>query len=497
MIAHAATAPASRDVPCADPRTLPFVLAVLINSAALVLFACSAHAAEYPLASLGIAAFLLVQMLLPACRPNWDAPLCPGNIAQAFFWVQLVLVALLIGRYGIREGTLPQVPSAAAIDTAIALRVVAYLAFSAAYQFSASRRRRDDAAPRERESAPTRPLLIGGFLMIGLLGQGLAYESFGEYLEYVSSPTQHREREAQPTTAAGAASTFLRPFLGFGLVLAWAGWLRRRRRGLPACAAATAGLGVLLLLANFSYNRGSLLAPLVGVAAAYSLHVRRVSVPTIVLGGALALFGALAFGWYRSTDLEIGQLTSADLDEAWSEDQLAEFFQIYASGPQMTAYLIEQRGEGAPLYWGRSLVCSAIYPVPVFGKAFRDGSGVALLNMLIYQDPDNVDQIIAYDAELYINFLLPGVVLGYGLIGWFLRVCQRRFLGAPHAGESYAWLMLALWTVFPGSLPVLSQMCVYFFWPFYLYFAAGWLDRRRPASDGRVGGIPSWGHSES
>ena len=32
--------------------------------------------------------------------------------------------------------------------------------------------------------------------------------------------------------------------------------------------------------------------------------------------------------------------------------------------------------------------------------------------------------------------------------------------------------MMALWTVFPGSLSVMSQIYLYSFWPIYVYFAA-------------------------
>jgi hypothetical protein len=316
------------------------------------------------------------------------------------------------------------------------------------------------------------PLLILFFLGLGVLGQFLLYENLAGFVEFVSSPAKQRELESLPTTSAAAAGTFLRPFLGFALVLLWSWWLHRdgRPRSVPACIAATTGLIFLLLLANFSYNRGSLVAPVLAVVAAYSVHVRRVSFLALGLATTVALFAALAFGWYRSTDLEITELTMADLSESWSTDQITEFFQFYASGPQMTAYLIEQTAD-SPLHGGWTLVCSALYPVPVFGKAFRAESGVGILNMLIYQDPEVVDQIISYDAELYLNFHVPGVIVGNALLGWLIRYFQGRFLHAPKAIESYVWLMLALWTIYPGSLPVISQMCVYFFWPIYGYFA--------------------------
>ena len=55
--------------------------------------------------------------------------------------------------------------------------------------------------------------------------------------------------------------------------------------------------------------------------------------------------------------------------------------------------------------------------------------------------------------------------------GCSLAWLQGKFVAAPNPVESYAWLMMALWTVFPGSLSVASQIYVYSFWPIYVYFA--------------------------
>jgi Ca2+/Na+ antiporter len=493
MFSHTGTIRSTDAVAARQPRRLPFLVAIGAHIVALVVFTASPHAVDYPVAALGIGAFLLVHLLLPACRPVWETPLCPGNIAQAFFWVQLVVVPLLIVWTGVHEGTLPYVPSAATMQTAIGLRVVGYLAYCVAYQLAAGRpndtetTRQGDKANEQPASLSTCPsvsassfpgtlFLTAAFLGIGLIGQCLTYRSLADFVEFASSPAMQREREALPTTLAGAAGTFLRPFLGFGLVLLWSWWLHRgdRPRRVLVIVFGTAILVAMLLVANFSYNRGSMIVPVVAVVAAFSIHVRRVPFVVVGAAAAVALFAVLAFGWYRGTDLEVNDLATSDVHESWSEDQIVEFFEIYASGPQMTAYLIEQRGD-APLYRGRTLVSSVMCPVPILGKSFRDDSGVSVLNALIYQDPEIADQIIAYDAELYINFHVPGVILGYALVGWLLRCFQQRFLRAPRAVESYAWLTLAVWTVFPGSLPVISQMCVFFFWPIYGYFAFQWI----------------------
>jgi hypothetical protein len=460
----------------------PFFWVIAANLMALVALAASPHAADFPVAILGIQAFIVVQVLLPSSRPVWQTPLCPANLAQIFFWVQLVLVPLLIGFFGVSQGTLPWLPSSEAINWACGLRALAYVSFCVAYELFSKRHPggatafghlQTGAAPREPSG------LVLPFLVVGVVGFFLSYGSIGGFLEYVSSPIQQKERDQEAATLATAASTFLRPFLGFGLVLAWSAWLAQTQRT-AAPAAVTLLLVAALAVVNFSYNRGALLAPIIGVAAAYSFHVRRISFAAVSACAAAALFVALAFGWYRSSDSRLGELSTAALEEAWSGKELVDFAQVYASGPQMTAFLMEDLATDNRLYWGKTLLPSLLYPVPVLGKPFRADSGVILFNDMIYHDPEIVDQNIAYDAELFMNFHVPGVVLGYALLGCIAAFFQGCFLRAASAAESYAWFLMGLWAVFPGSLSVLSQIYVYFFWPLYIYLFVKAL-RPRPA----------------
>jgi hypothetical protein len=452
------------------------------NAAALIVFAWSPFAPEYPFAAAGIVAAIVVPLLLPSCRLDSAAPLCPANVAQILFWVQLVLVPILIGYFDISQGTLPRIPSREAIDTAVFLRIVAYVSFCSAYHYFGNRASRPVVQARAGAGnpSPMAYLLIVPYLGLGLLGTYLQYGSIGGFVEYISSPVHQRLRELEPTTLAGAASSFVRPFLGFAIVLGWSWWLGcgGRKWGIFGRAGITGIVTVLLLFANFSYNRGSMLAPLVALGAAYSVHVRRVSFGAVAVAGAVALSAAFVWGAYRSTDLQITEISRAEVKGAWNEENLVEFIQVYASGPQLSGFLVEELGGGNTLYFGRTLIPSVLYPVPVLGKPYRDDSGVAIFNLLIYGDPEVVDQVIPYDAELFMNFHVPGVVVGFLLLGGLVAFFQDRFLRADHAAESYAWFFLALWTVFPGSIPVASQMAVYFFWPLYGYFIVNLVCRR-------------------
>ena len=438
-----------------------------ISALALIVFVSGPVAEEYPLAAGGILAFMFVQVAFPACRIRTTAPVCPANIAQGYYWIQLVLVTVLVGYFGFSQGVLPHLPSKSAIDLAIVVHVVSYLSFCVAYQCASRATVREG---RGRGSASGTACLIVPFTVVGVLGFLLAHGGIGGFVDYISSPVESRLRAEEATTLARAAGTFLKHFLGFAVVLAWSWWLGKAPRRKVSIVAVTAAVALALLVVNFNYNRGTMLGPIIALAAAFSMHAWRIPFKGVVLAGVLALSVAFLFGWYRSTDLEITELSASALADTWNTDRVVEFVQIYASAPQMTAYLIESL-EGT-FYYGKTLLPSLVYPIPVLGKPFREISGPGIFNELIYGDSDSVDQIIPLPGELYVNLHLAGVVLGGALLGWALACMQGRFVAAPTAVESYAWLMMALWTVFPGSLSVMSQIYLYSFWPIYVYFAA-------------------------
>ena len=449
-----------------SPMSRATLWVLAINVVALIAFASGPVAEDYPLAGAGILAVLFAQACLPACRIQVAAPLCPANIAQGYYWIQLVLVTVLVGYFGFSQGALPYLPSKDAINLAIAVHVVGYLSFCVAYQcFGRGPVRRG----LPRGSMPGTAFLIVPFAVVGVVGFLLAHGGVAGFLDYVSSPMEQRLREEEATTLQGAAGSFLKHFLGFALVLAWSWWLgRARRRRMVPIVAVSAAVVVMLLVANFNYNRGTMLGPIVGLAAAFSVHVRRIPFKGVVLAGVLALSIAFVFGWYRASDLDVTELSTSAVAETWNAEDMVAFVQIYASAPQMTAYLIEAL-EGK-FYYGATLLPSLVYPVPVLGKPYRDASGPALFNELIYGQTEPLDQVIPQNGELYVNLHLAGVIIGNVLLGGFLVWLQGKFIAAPNPVESYAWLMMALWTVFPGSASVTSQIYVYSFWPIYSYF---------------------------
>jgi hypothetical protein len=452
----------------------PQIVLTCTNLIALTAVVFSPLGHIYPMAMIGIVAFTLVQMFLPACWVNLETPICPGNFAQFFFWVQIVLVPVLIGYYGPSLGTLTHLPPERLINFAIGLRALAYISFCLGFQiFSSSASLGKENRKEEVVEPLTRTTMafIVAFAGIGMVGWLWNYGGFGGFLAYVSSPDEQRLRDQEVATIAGALGNILRHFLGFAIVWAWSEWIRRRGKveGFMVVAIATATVAGMLVLANFSYNRGSMIAPVLALTAAYSKHVRHISFTVAAAAGSILLLVAFVFGEYRSTSMQISELSVAEVTSLGEKGGVVDEIQIYGAGPQLTAFLLEGLESESQTQRSGTLISSILYPIPVIGKPFRETSGVVRFNNLIYGDADNFDQNIPYDAEFYMNFQAVGVILGYFLLGFIGAFLQRQFFFAKRPIASYVWLTLGIWTVFPASLPVFSQICVYSFWPIYVY----------------------------
>jgi len=180
-------------------------------------------------------AFALLQAVFPRCRPTRWHLISPLNWVLLAFFVQLVMMPFVISWVGPSPGTLPSLPSLAAIDTSIALSVVAFASFSAGC--SVSLRPRDPCG-----ALPSAPASLPGWMLalyagLGTVGLLLRFGSFGEVFTTLAEPAKFSSLSAeQQGTLGGAASTFLRPFLLSAIAMGWCAWMERRGRGIPRVA---------------------------------------------------------------------------------------------------------------------------------------------------------------------------------------------------------------------------------------------------------------------
>jgi hypothetical protein len=455
-----------------------------------VVYTMAPHHAAYPAVLVTLAAFALGPLLLPQSRPLRTL-ICPLNWVLAVFWLQLVVIPLLLVYLGPTQGALPFLPSHRAINTALLLSALAFAGFCLGYHFDPLSLRRAARRPRDRTwRLPPRAAAIV-FLALGLVGMALAFHSPAALLDYfrkaghagVIGPHTPPGAKAtlQQTGVGFTLSLVLRPFLGFGVILLWCRWLDRSRfqGGVrPTLYTLAAAIAILVTYATYSYSRAAFVAPIVAILAVYGTRVRRLSVISLLVIASLGFFVLAADRVFRTNTFSLGQaLTSHAGSLVKQTDPNAEL-QTYGSAPQFTGFLLQQFHYTQHLQYGKTLIPSALSPVPLLGKSFRASDGPALYNRLIYGDLGTLDQVIPFQGELFINFYLPGILLAYVCLGILVRRVQRRFNRAVTSIERFVWQYTATWLAFLviGGLSVVSQIFIYFFWPAYVLALAA----RRP-----------------
>jgi hypothetical protein len=339
---------------------------------------------------------------------------------------------------------------------------------------------------------PTVIILLVGLGMVGLMLRFGTPASVADYFRFGPNElTQTLANNLNGSASFGqAASSFLLPCLGLGFAMLWCRLIevRRSQPQWTILLLFKLGFTTLLILFAFSlfqYNRGAVLVPILALAAAFSQHVKRIPLTLLVAGATSLLVATLWLGSVRTTyftsnanPYAIAQIGLASIDPN-SE------IQIYGSGPQFLGFMIEISDMDGRLYMGQTLIPSVMTPVPVIGRLLRPYGGTALYNYALYGFTGVTDQIIPLEGELYWNFRLPGVLLGFLLIGLVIAALQRRFEASASPWAAFVVMYAAVWTAFlvVGSLSVVAQIALYFGWPLVCLAVIG---RWRSSGQGRV-----------
>jgi hypothetical protein len=459
------------------PRVSPVVVAA---SVAAILWALAlpegGFASRYPAVPLSLATFLVIQLLVPRARWSSDRVLGPGNVAMLLFALQLVVLPTLLVVSGPFPGPLGFIPADHYVNIAMMLQALAYACYVGGYVAWMK-----PVRPRPLLPEPGRTAGVAvAFIALGAVGLVLAFPSPGALVAYFSGHGDIFDTEG-PSSLADAASTFLRPFLAFGVIIVWAALIARRR---PGARLRFFEIGLILLAigasATYNYNRGSVVVPLLALVTAYSCFGRRQSpVRLVALLVILAGLGFM-FGQYRDfySGTQGGAINPAEAGLDRPGSSFADDLQVYGNGPQFWAVVVQEvdrtgiRDDG-------SIVSSALSPVPVIGKPFRAASGPAAYNELVYGENDIDDQILGFGAELYWNFGIPGIIVGYLMLGFAVRRFDDRVEAAPDALASYSWSYCGIWVALLAinSISILTQIITYFFWPVLAMFAVSYLAR--------------------
>jgi hypothetical protein len=411
------------------------------------------------------------------------------------FFLQLVLLPSSLLWFGPSRGVLPFLPSDRAINLAMLINVAAFVTFCATYQYFAYHSKVTRHPGKLLQlSGPTRDSLSLPYIavngIIGVIGFFLAFGALNKVAEYFSDPSGYLSRLDDASEKLGlAAGLLLRPFLGICVVMLWCRWLERTKSSkttiLTTVVTVLAILAVCFSNSTFNYNRGSVVVPLIAMLGVIVNSPNRVPRRTVVVACALVLLVLLVapfYGAYRTSNFTGQEIfkDSSVRNVLADRVELNEMFQVYGGAPQFLGFFLEMGEWGANLQWGRVIASSALAPLPILGKPFRESSGNAIYNRFIYGTLDVQDQIAPFQGETFLDFHLPGLLIGFGLLGWLAFRLQMAFEYLHSFFEIFVWQYFSVWTflLIFGSLSIVSQIFVYFCWPFYLYFVCRRLSSR-------------------
>jgi hypothetical protein len=493
-----------------SPWTTPVLVIVAFVGAGIWL--ATPDGDRFPAALVSVLTFSTVLMTFTAARPLRDPVLCPLNWTLLVFFIHLVGVPLLLCAFGPFANILPFLPSDHDINAALLISASSFAAFAIGCALYPMQAANGLQVIRDRVW-DTSPVVAIVFAVVGVLGVLVSFGDVANLRAYVENP----QNFAATTSAAGNAllsrgtlaytvGVVLKPFLGIAVVIFWCAWVDNARSRHTLVLVSVTFMTAVALAASygtFSYNRGSFVAPLVSLAAVYGSRVRRIRLVTLVAIGVAAVLALTAFQAYRSAfqgpyaepvSLRQAVGDSSVRKQILQEADVNEVLQVYGASPQFLAFLLAQTDYAADLHYGATVVSSALYPVPSLGAPFRASSGVQVYNELIYGHTGNIDQVVPFEGELFLDLQLPGVLVGFLLFGTSVAFLQARFLRAPTALQSFVWQYTATWLAFlvVGSVAVVTQVFVYFFVPIYVLALLTRLQARRvrrtPAGELRATG---------
>ena len=427
----------------------------------------------YWFVAFGPVVFVLTQVTFPAVRFRPAGALSPSNWMWILFFVQLVAIPSALLTWGPTLGQLTALPPTRFIAEAFVVQCLSFIAYSLGFEWVT--RRPPRTAPPELVAMPSL-LTALVFIGLGLVGIALTFRSPAALLSYLSGHFVPPHSSGASASLAAVAGTFLKPFGAYGFILLWARTAQRATSHRIQVVAYAAG--ALLILSTYSYNRSALVIPLVAMVSAYSTHIRRISLPTLVVAGSIVLIAALLFGQYRSTQFrtEGGRVTPPAHVRTDATPSSVVQLEIYGQAPQFQAIIEENLGTGGSYRLGQTVLPEVFSPIPKIGRIFRSSTATQEYNQLIYQNTTTADQIAPFEGEMVWNFTLIGELIAMIILGSVLARFHRRFMTSTSVLDAYILQYLALWL---GMLVVesvldVSQVIIYFTLP----IAVLWLIQR-------------------
>ena len=420
--------------------------------------------------------FALLQWLLPEARFRTGHYFSPINVALMLLLSKLVVVPVLLITVG-SENTILAIPaSISSMEGALLIDTVAYVAFCLGLQLTPQRLLAGRFSLLPALARVPHWGFVPLFAGLGLLGFFLIFRTVDRLLQYYVDPSSILPGFADSTWAE-FFGTILRPFLAFALATWWTRVADQSRESgkawPPVLAGLVAAVGITIANLTFGFNRAAFVFPILSLVAVYSARIRRIS-PAFTVGVLACVVPLLmAIGSFRSDSEFAAVAPSYTPDRTPWLTEFSESIQVYSGGPQLTGVFYDSVDWGRRLYGGVTLLSSILTPIPILGKGFRETGGPVVYNQALYGVSTIADQIIPFDAELFANFHIPGVLVGFFGFGVALAKAELWFDSVGSTFGAFVIQYISVWGAMLStwSLSVFVQILFYFLGPVYLYLA--------------------------
>jgi len=414
-------------------------------------------------------------VFIPEARFDTKFLLRPKNIALFLFFLKIVVVPFTLIFFGNYVKTLPWIPSTHSMDIAICIEILAFICLIIGLKLNKKVRKTRDWNQHIKldDHVPWRKLIII-MAALGLIGFKLSFGSINEFLSYFLEPLRWVELTSNKTSIQSFLGLILRPFLGYSVAYAWCRWIDKRSSKINL----TVGLIVTLIAmalvaaASMDFNRASVFVPVLAIIGVFLAKIPKRRFLLGALWFSFLIVIIILFANYRATVYSGAMPSRPNMSE-----EFLGLLQNYFGAPQFLGFILEITDFGSTIFLGKTIIPSLMYPIPVFGKPFRSLSGPFIYNTWIYGlGLPSFDQILPNIGELFINFHLFGVLIGYIFLGVLLAYVEHLFNNSTQKGSVYIFTstVIGYWIaqlIANTNLAITSQILFYKIWPIYtLYF---------------------------
>jgi len=418
----------------------------------------------------------------------------PGNFPLIYFVLNLIVapfVHCLTGEFTVAfRGDMETV-----LNKTLLVHLASFAAFVIGFQVARARFEPAGSAAGPAPDAAClrkRAPLIFAWALTGLISLYLLFGGFAEYVEHFRDIGNRLARFESGTGRYMIGLSFLPVAMGFVFLSV-----------LPKLGARAGALLLLITsvaaapLLSYTGSRGATVNYIIALLIVFSRFKRRIPFAVACAVALPVLLACILFGLVRSdTDIAgLDDILSLSSSAVADDFDPSAFLLAEVARFDVSAAMIDYVDRTGKLRYGATFLSAPLKLVPTSVHAREGrGGGTELLGEALYGPGKRAmmsTKACPLAAELYGNFHLPGVILGFLLVGVFWGLLDGFYFRLrSHAG---VWLLATAATLayfmFSVSFDLFFQRCALMTAPIVLFMAIEWVAGYARGTGGAAGRV--------